>query len=260
MAKAQYFGVGGVARKVKSIPFGIGNVARNVKSGYFGVGGVARQFLQGGITLGDLDVGTVVKLNEHGTPQEYIIVNKGNPDGSKYDSTCDGIWLMRNLLHSVHKWHSSGLQDYSACDIHNYINKYFIKFFDSNIQNSIKTVKIPYYDGDTTHVLSNGVSCKLFLLSGYEIGSTSTSPFLPYDGAALSYFNGDLDSKRIAYLDGSADYWWTRSPDYASTYICYVNSYGAINSKLPNYTYGLRPALIMPYDLLVDDEMNIIAA
>ena len=47
MAKAQYIGISGVGRKVKSIPFGVGGVSRNVKSGYAGVGGVARQFLSG---------------------------------------------------------------------------------------------------------------------------------------------------------------------------------------------------------------------
>ena len=47
MAKKSYFGVGGVARNVKSWPFGVSGVARKVKSGYFGVGGVARQFLSG---------------------------------------------------------------------------------------------------------------------------------------------------------------------------------------------------------------------
>lgn len=39
-----YFGVGGVARKVKNAYIGVGSVARKVKNGYVGVAGVARKF------------------------------------------------------------------------------------------------------------------------------------------------------------------------------------------------------------------------
>ena len=72
MAKAQYFGVGGVARKVKSISFGIGNVARNVKSGYFGVGGVARQFLSGvDPVLNNNDWATIRAVSDAGQGANY---------------------------------------------------------------------------------------------------------------------------------------------------------------------------------------------
>lgn len=44
MAKAEYEGVAGVARKVKSQNLGAGGVARKVTKGFLGVNGVARQF------------------------------------------------------------------------------------------------------------------------------------------------------------------------------------------------------------------------
>ncbi len=44
MAKAEYEGVAGVARKVKSQNLGAGGVARKVSKGFVGVNGVARQF------------------------------------------------------------------------------------------------------------------------------------------------------------------------------------------------------------------------
>ena len=47
MAAAQYIGVGGVARKVKSQFMGVGGVARKVKNGFLGVGGVARKCVGG---------------------------------------------------------------------------------------------------------------------------------------------------------------------------------------------------------------------
>ena len=50
MAKGQYVGVGGAARKVKQIYVGASSVARKAKSGYVGVSGVARRFFQSGYT------------------------------------------------------------------------------------------------------------------------------------------------------------------------------------------------------------------
>lgn len=47
MAAAQYIGIGGVARKVKSQFVGIGGVARKVKNGFVGVNGVARKCFGG---------------------------------------------------------------------------------------------------------------------------------------------------------------------------------------------------------------------
>lgn len=43
----QYFGVGGVARKVKNQYIGVASVARKIKYGFIGVGGVARKFFAG---------------------------------------------------------------------------------------------------------------------------------------------------------------------------------------------------------------------
>lgn len=50
MAKGQYVGVGGAARRVKQIYVGASSVARKAKSGYEGVSGVARRFFQSGYT------------------------------------------------------------------------------------------------------------------------------------------------------------------------------------------------------------------
>ena len=50
MAKGQYVGVNGVARKVKQPYIGINNVARKVKTAYIGVNNVARECFSGGET------------------------------------------------------------------------------------------------------------------------------------------------------------------------------------------------------------------
>ena len=140
--------------------------------------------------------------------------------------------------------------------------------FDSGIKSAIKQVKIPYHNGvgDNGSVASgsSGLSAKVFLLSGYEIGwTTNTSPYLPADGACLDYFEGmaATDSKRIAYYNGSADQWWLRSADvFCDYYAWYVYTNGGIySSDYYDCTFGVRPALILPSTTLVDDNYNVIA-
>ena len=67
MAKAQYIGVSGVARKVKKNYIGVSAVARKVKKGYIGVGGVARQYFAGETPISSLAVGGTVQVSEGGT-------------------------------------------------------------------------------------------------------------------------------------------------------------------------------------------------
>ena len=98
------------------------------------------------------------------------------------------------------------------------------------------------------------MSVKAFLLGGYEVGfTTSDSQYFPVDGAKLSYFDagtgGTAYEKRIANLNGSATVWWLRSPNTIYTYYAWlVNSIGNCSSNYCLSSYGLRPALILPYD------------
>lgn len=79
---------------------------------------------------------------------------------------------------------------------------------------------------------------------------------MPNDGAKLDYFNANTgtDSKRIAYLNGSAAYWWLRSPytDGANN-VWGVYSNGNYYVRNASYSYGVRPALVLPSTLVIDE-------
>ena len=40
--------------------------------------------------LGDMAVGSTVKIKVNGTLTDFIIVHQGNPDPGIYDASCDG--------------------------------------------------------------------------------------------------------------------------------------------------------------------------
>lgn len=202
----------------------------------------------------DLTVGTVVKLMESGTAVEYIVVNQGVPSNSNlYNSSCNGTWLLRKDIHSKRAWDSgSGDDAYKTSTINTWLNGDFFNSLGSIEQSTIKQVQIPYYSLSLGNPIFN-LTCKVFLLGGYELGWTTRDyGFFPVDGAKLDYFESGTETsannKRIANLNGSADFWWLRSPntDNTSDVWCILNN-GHCNGRYgASSSYGIRPALILP--------------
>ena len=219
-----------------------------------------------GTPVSSLAVGTLIKINENGAPVEYMVVNQGLPS-AMYDTSCDGCWVLRKDIAENRAWDSSN-NDYKSSDIQAYLNGSWLSRYSVGVLSQIKQVKIPYVNGTGSggSVASgaNGLSCKIFLLSGYEVGwTTSDDKYFPRDGAKLSYFdsgdNTTANNKRIAKYNGSATDWWLRSSSTRSTYsVWYVVSNG--NHYDWNYydTYGVRPALVLPGTALVDQDLNLI--
>ena len=221
-------------------------------------------FPSAGTKLSTLDVGHSVYLNVGGVRKEFLVVHQGLPS-SLYDASCDGTWLLMKDIYENRQWHNPNINSYKESAIHSYLNSTFLNLFESNIQAAIKQVKIPYVnEAGSSAVASgaNGLSCKVFLLSGYEVGIGGKT-YLPQDGAKLSYFNLNIgmDPKRIAYLNGSAAPWWLRSPSTNSVYYAWnVNSGGGCDNGFDvGLSFGIRPCIILPSDALVDEEYNLIA-
>ena len=215
--------------------------------------------------ISTLAVGSSVYLNVGGVRKEFLVVHQGKPS-SMYDASCDGTWLLMKDCYEKHVWYSSNINKYETSDINTYLNGPFFNLFDSNIQGIIKQVKIPYRknggSGGTDQSGANGLSCKIFLLSGYEVGFTkSNDSYFPIDGACLSYFSGteSSDSKRIGNLNGSAIGWWLRSPytyDLDNGWV--VTTKGSFYKYGVSNSFGIRPCIILPSTTLVDDSGNVV--
>ena len=216
------------------------------------------------VTLSSKAIGSTIKLKVNGSARNFIVVHQGKPS-SVYDDSCNGTWLLMQDIYENRAWHSSNTNDYANSTIHSYLNSTFLNLFESNIKNAIKQVKLPYRKGSGTSTTvtsgSNGLSAKIFLLSATETSfNFSTMP--SGEGAELAYFKGcadnSSDSKRVAYLNGSATFWWLRSPlcNLFSSALGVVSNgdwggYGCSNSD------GIRPALILPSTLLVSDDGTV---
>lgn len=198
------------------------------------------------VNYGTIPVGGVLQLNENGAPVDYVVVHQGLPS-SMYDDSCNGTWVLRKDILKIAQWDSSNVNDYANSTIQADLNSTFLARFDSATQAAIKQVKIPYRPGSgastTINSGANGLPCKIFLLSGYEVAAEH--PDLPQDGTVLDYFTSDILARRIAYLDGSVTNWWLRSPDTSGSAIIWiVNSTGEGTNFCSNYN-GIRPAFVL---------------
>ena len=207
------------------------------------------------VKLSTKAVGSIVKIKVNGAAKDFIIVHQGLPS-SAYDASCNGVWVVMKDIYTTMKWDGSN-NDYLNSDMTAYLNGTFISLIDADIRNAIKQVKIPYTNYSNNNVMSgsNGLSCKVFLLSGTEVGFSGVS-YMNTEGAKLSYF--DSASKRVAYNGSSAAVWWLRSPNTNNSNLVWsVKSDGSSDDWYYGLAYGVRPAFVLPSTLVVSDDGTV---
>jgi hypothetical protein len=214
------------------------------------------------VKLSTKAVGSTVKIKFNGAAKDFIIVHQGKPS-SIYDGSCNGTWVLLKDIYTTSTFGNSN--SYKDSSIHSYLNSTFYNLIDSEIRAAIKQVKIPYQNGTgsggSLATGTSGLSTKVFLLSGYEVGwTTSDSGYFPKDGAKLDYFGSSSggNSKRIAYNGSSAAVWWLRSPRASVTNgIWCVGSGGSHDYWSYGNSCGVRPAFILPSELSVSDDGTV---
>ena len=209
-------------------------------------------------TLAQAAVGTIIKLNENGSPVKFIIGQKGSPSAD-YVGFENSVTVLRQDIHSKGVYDSTN-NDCANSDIHAWANGEYLNTLDEDIRNVIKTVKIPYRPGTSGTTVSsgaNGLQCKVFFLSTKEVDSTES--YSPNEGSVFNYFSGGGQSKRIARYNGQDNNWWLRSPCTTSVGACYVRSDGTVSGSWDavSDSYGRRPAFVLPDTLILQDDGTV---
>ena len=222
--------------------------------------------LEYGTPLGELAVGSSVFTNVGGVRTEFLVVQQGKPSDI-YDDSCDGTWLlMKDCYSDSHMWGTSEEDNtLESSYLQNYLNSTVLGAFDSGFQSLVSQVKIPYRQGGgngSSKSGADGLTTKVFFLSLSEIGVTNVTS-MPEAGAKLDYFESgattSANRKRIAYMDGTAKTWWTRSPQANNFYyVWFVKANGDRNTSRPTESKGVRPAIILPSDTFADLDSNIV--
>lgn len=251
-----YCGIGGVRKEIKNLYTGVGGVRKDITEMWAGNAGVKKQIFSSGTLLSELPVGSEVTLTESGFSEPYIVVNQGQPAGKDYDSSCDGVWLLRKFLcNDTVYWNNMAGGAYQYSQINNYLTTTYRSLLSSGLVNTLlMTPSIPYfylYD-------NNYYSTDVFTLSMYEIGLTSNTG-IPSEGSILDYFADGGYDRKIAYLDGRATQWWTRTENRRDGSKAWaITTYGNHTSVRKTRGGGVRPAIILKKDTIVSGDGSIV--
>ena len=226
-----------------------------------------------GTPLNDLSIGTLVYMNygSYGRTA-FRIIHKGKPS-SEYDDSCNGVWLQINTAIKVGAYSSSGRNNFVTSDYKTICDN-AINNLDTNIQSKVKTVKIPYLNGNGNNYTylygSDGLEMKFFPLSMVEFGTDSSisSSLIPADGYSCDYYSGIGDKKsekrlwEDEYGDTITGTILTRGPRIDNNYtvlaIDHNDAWGWCNSYDKSLIYSVHTC-IMPFDVTVDDNYDIMA-
>lgn len=230
-------------------------------------------------TIANLSVGDIIKIPEGDIRSEFIIVHKGIPS-DMYDESCDGVWLLRkNTLTTEIAWHGTSQSNYhnnyENSNIKTWLNGTYLNTINEKVRDVIKIVKIPFKKGSgaaSTGVYSgsDGLSCKVFALSVYEVGCAYSKA--PIDGSRLTYFINDnadelANQKRMCKKDSGVDVnsWWLRTPHTDSIGYAYAvaTDMKPVTANGAHYFYPytkkpVRPAFIVPNDLSLNFDGTLI--
>ena len=203
-------------------------------------------------TLAAQEVGSTVTLKVNGADAEFLVVHQGNPDPDVYDPSCEGTWLLMKNVYSQRPWGSASC--YADAPVHTWLNSTFLELLDSGIRPAVKTVRLPYAEGSDVHTGAEGVSAQIFLLSMREMGTPAAQKTgLADEGALLDYFT-DGDGSADPLRASSARY-WTRSPytGGGGNVWSVAGESGICSYRAGSSSYGVRPALILPQAMPVED-------
>lgn len=199
-------------------------------------------------TLGSVAVGSIVKLNESGSPVEFYVAKHD------YESGLNGAGrtlLVRKDVYDIRAWHSSNVNAWASCSMRSWLNGTYKGLLDADIQESMGTTTYSYTPGNGNNTVTTR-SDAVFLLSATELGKAESG--FNVEGSALSI----ASTLQVAYRNGSATTQWTRSPYTDDTRNTWAqSSSGNALYYYCNSTRGSRPVFTLPASLYVSDDGTV---
>ena len=134
--------------------------------------------------LGDLAEGTIVTLNENGSPVEFYIAKHNYELELNVEPRT--LLVRKNCYNDARQWHTSKVNAYASSTIDTWLNNEYKTFLDSNIQEAIGSTYFYYTPGEGSNTVKT-LSRSIFILSVTEIGLKAS--YANIEGAALPISN-----------------------------------------------------------------------
>ena len=189
----------------------------------------------GGLLLSSVAEGSIVKLNENGSPVEFYVAKHN------YEPDLNGngrSLLVRKDLFDSRVWNSTASNIYGSSSIDSWLNSDYKSLFDNKTLSAIGTTKSYCAHGSTT---VSALERSIFLLSHTEMGFSGQT----VEGSSLP-INERL---RTAYFNGEKQKWWIRTHGNGYSDRAWVltgDSGIAAILSIVTETYYSRPCFTIP--------------
>ena len=244
--------INGTSYDIKSGRTLIGGTGYDIKKGRTLIGGAGYD-IKFGTPVAELAEGTIIKINESGSPVEFYVAKHN------YESELNGLGrtlVVRKDCYSTRAFTSQNNNHFPTSLLCDWLNETYIGLLDSGVQAAITTTTFKVWISGITVTTAEK---KIFLLSATELGyvySSSQTKFAYVEGTKL-----DISDLLIpANLNGEAVRQWTRSsvPGYGG-YVCVNNTDGSFG-RAQNLmtTIGVRPIFALPETMEVDNDFILI--
>ena len=201
-----------------------------------------------GTSLGNLDEGAIITLNESASPVEFYVAKQD------YESSLNGagrVLVVRKDVYDNRVWDAGNVNAYARSDIDAWFNGTYKGLLDPDVQEAMGTTKFYYTPGNGNNTVGT-LERAIFALSLAELGQSHS--YANTEGSTLPI----ASTLRIAYSNGSATTQWTRSPRTNFANVAFrLNSSGNINGDGCNISYGSRPAFTLPATFKLSDSQIV---
>ena len=204
-----------------------------------------------GLALSSLAEGSIVYLNENGSPVEFYVAKHD------YESALNGAGrtlLVRKDLYGLMAWNTAGGNAYASCSMDEWFNGDYKALLDAAVQSAISETMF-YYTPSSTDTTVTTLSRSVFALSLAEYGFTTDEGTRNTEGSALSMGSSLCN----AYLDGTQTPHWSRTPGFGGTSFVgkvwrVASSTGAaIWNPSAATTNAARPCFTLPNTAVFDE-------
>lgn len=190
--------------------------------------------------LGDMELGTLVKLNENGTPAEFYVACHN------YEAGLNGngrTLVVRKDCYDKRVF-SIKKASYSSSDLDAFLVGTYFNLLDAVVREMVGTTKFSSTGAPT-------LERSVFQLSATELTGDSQ---VPNEGSILPI----ASRLSVANHNGSAISQWTRTPFTSFPGFVYcLDIRGRISAVGFNNLCGSRPAFTLPASTLVGDDLLI---
>lgn len=207
-----------------------------------------------GTPLSDLAEGTLIKIQENGSPVEFYLAKHNYEEGL---NGAGRELVVRKGNSNQIQWTQDGNLTYNGSSIDIYFNGSYLSMFSVNVQNMMGNTK--FYAN--TYVKGNEIlERKVFTPSMSEYGLQFDGGFdVEKDGTQISLLStSSVRTTGNAYYTRSFGYTTVATNQWRVNLIGIILSNGRHGSSYPGSSNYTRPCFTLPSTALVDSNLNLI--